>query len=68
VVGSPALVAVATFSSRRIHLVYAAGDVANHLHPVLGVEHYNSAEHHGAAAALSMLGSAAPFDQYEHIL
>jgi 3-phenylpropionate/trans-cinnamate dioxygenase ferredoxin reductase subunit len=59
--------------------VYGAGDVANHLHPVLGrirVEHYNSAEHHGAAAARSMLGSAAPFDyvhnfwsdQYEHIL
>ena len=59
--------------------VYAAGDVANHLHPVLGrirVEHYNSAEHHGAAAARSMLGSVAPFDylhnfwsdQYEHIL
>ena len=59
--------------------VYAAGDVANHLHPVLGrirVEHYNSAEHHGAAAARSMLGSAAPFDyihnfwtdQYEHTL
>jgi len=59
--------------------VYAAGDVANHLHPVLGrvrVEHYNSADHHGAAAARSMLGSAAPFDyihnfwsdQYEHTL
>jgi 3-phenylpropionate/trans-cinnamate dioxygenase ferredoxin reductase subunit len=59
--------------------IYAAGDVANHLHPVLGrvrVEHYNSAEHHGAAAARSMLGSAAPFDyihnfwsdQYEHTL
>jgi 3-phenylpropionate/trans-cinnamate dioxygenase ferredoxin reductase component len=59
--------------------VYAAGDVANHFHPVLGrirVEHYNSAEHHGAAAARSMLGSAAPFDyihnfwsdQYEHTL
>jgi 3-phenylpropionate/trans-cinnamate dioxygenase ferredoxin reductase component len=59
--------------------VYAAGDVANHLHPVLGrirVEHYNSAEHHGIAAARSMLGSAAPFDyihnfwsdQYEHTL
>src|SRR5215475_5918401 len=58
--------------------IYAAGDVANHLHPVLGrirVEHYNSAQHHGAAAARSMLGSAAPFDyihnfwsdQYEHI-
>jgi 3-phenylpropionate/trans-cinnamate dioxygenase ferredoxin reductase subunit len=59
--------------------VYAAGDIANHLHPVLGrirVEHYNSAEHHGAAAARSMLASAAPFDyihnfwsdQYEHTL
>jgi 3-phenylpropionate/trans-cinnamate dioxygenase ferredoxin reductase subunit len=59
--------------------VYAAGDVANHLHPVLGrirVEHYNSAQHHGAAAARAMLGSAAPFDyvhnfwsdQYEHTL
>jgi 3-phenylpropionate/trans-cinnamate dioxygenase ferredoxin reductase subunit len=59
--------------------IYAAGDVANHLHPVLGrvrVEHYNSAEHHGAAAARSMLGSAVPFDyihnfwsdQYEHTL
>ena len=59
--------------------IYAAGDVANHLHPVLGrirVEHYNSAEHHGAAVARSMLGSTAPFDyihnfwsdQYEHTL
>ena len=59
--------------------VYGAGDVANHLHPVLGrirVEHYNSAEHHGAAAARAMLGSVAPFDylhnfwsdQYEHLL
>lgn len=59
--------------------IYAAGDVANHLHPVLGrirVEHYNSADHHGAAAARSMLGSTAPFDylhnfwtdQYEQTL
>ncbi len=59
--------------------IYAAGDVANHLHPVFGrvrVEHYNSADHHGAAAARSMLGSAAPYDyihnfwsdQYEHTL
>ncbi|HEX8862860.1 MAG TPA: oxidoreductase C-terminal domain-containing protein, partial [Actinomycetes bacterium] len=57
--------------------IYAAGDVANHLHPVLGrvrVEHYNSASHHGATAARSMLGSATPFgyihnfwsDQYDH--
>jgi 3-phenylpropionate/trans-cinnamate dioxygenase ferredoxin reductase component len=59
--------------------VYAAGDVANHLHPVLGrirVEHYNSAQHHGAAAARSMMGSTDIFgyihnfwsDQYEHTL
>ena len=59
--------------------VYAAGDVANHLHPVFGrvrVEHYNNAEQMGRAAARSMLGSTAPYDyihsfwsdQYEHKL
>jgi 3-phenylpropionate/trans-cinnamate dioxygenase ferredoxin reductase component len=59
--------------------VYAAGDVANHLHPVFGrvrVEHYNNAEKQGAAAARSMLGSDVPYDyihsfwsdQYEHKL
>ncbi len=57
--------------------VYAAGDVANHLHPLFGrvrVEHYNNGEKMGAAAARSMLGSTAPYDylytfwsdQYEH--
>jgi 3-phenylpropionate/trans-cinnamate dioxygenase ferredoxin reductase subunit len=57
--------------------VYAAGDLANHLHPMFGrirVEHYNNAEKQGTAAARSMLGSAAPYDyvhsfwsdQYEH--
>src|SRR5580658_1949858 len=59
--------------------VYVAGDVANHLHPLFGrirVEHYNNAEKQGAAAARSMLGSAAPYDylysfwsdQYDHKL
>src|SRR6267154_5567776 len=59
--------------------VYAAGDVANHLHPVFGrvrVEHYNSAQHHGPAAARAMLGDQRPYDdihsfwsdQYEHKL
>jgi 3-phenylpropionate/trans-cinnamate dioxygenase ferredoxin reductase component len=59
--------------------VFAAGDVANHLHPVFGrvrVEHYNNAEKMGAAAAKSMLGSTADYgyihtfwsDQYEHKL
>ena len=45
--------------------VYAAGDVANHLHPVFGrvrVEHYNNGEQMGRAAARSMLGSTAPYD------
>jgi 3-phenylpropionate/trans-cinnamate dioxygenase ferredoxin reductase subunit len=45
--------------------VFAAGDVANHLHPVFGrvrVEHYNNGEQMGRAAARSMLGSTAPYD------
>jgi 3-phenylpropionate/trans-cinnamate dioxygenase ferredoxin reductase subunit len=57
--------------------VYAAGDVANHLHPLFGrirVEHFNNGEKQGAAAARSMLGGADPYDyvhsfwsdQYEH--
>ena len=57
--------------------VYAAGDVANHLHPIFGrvrVEHYNNGEKMGRAAARSMLGSTAPYDyihtfwsdQYDH--
>jgi len=59
--------------------VYAAGDVANHLHPMFGrlrVEHFNNAERQGRAAARSMLGSTDPYadlhsfwsDQYEHTL
>jgi 3-phenylpropionate/trans-cinnamate dioxygenase ferredoxin reductase subunit len=59
--------------------IYAAGDVANHLHPLFGrvrVEHYNSAEKMGQAVARSILGSDVPYsyvhsfwsDQYEHKL
>jgi 3-phenylpropionate/trans-cinnamate dioxygenase ferredoxin reductase subunit len=59
--------------------VYAAGDVANQLHPVFGrvrVEHYNNGEKMGRAAARSMLGSTTPYDyihtfwsdQYDHKL
>ena len=59
--------------------VWAAGDVANQLHPLFGrvrVEHYNNGEKQGRAAARSMLGSTAPYDyvhtfwsdQYEHKL
>jgi 3-phenylpropionate/trans-cinnamate dioxygenase ferredoxin reductase subunit len=57
--------------------VYAAGDVASHLHPLFGrvrVEHYNNAEKQGTAAARIMLGSTDPYayvytfwsDQYDH--
>jgi 3-phenylpropionate/trans-cinnamate dioxygenase ferredoxin reductase component len=48
--------------------IFAAGDVANHLHPMFGrvrVEHYNNAEKQGAAAARSMLGSRAEY-RYVH--
>jgi 3-phenylpropionate/trans-cinnamate dioxygenase ferredoxin reductase subunit len=59
--------------------IFAAGDVANHLHPIFGrvrVEHYNNAEKQGAAVARSMLGSRAAYgyihsfwsDQFEHKL
>ena len=59
--------------------IFAAGDVANHLHPIFGrvrVEHYNNAEKMGAAAARSMLGSRTAYrymhsfwsDQFEHKL
>jgi len=58
--------------------VYAAGDVANHFHPVfaqrLRTEHWFNAKRQGRAAALSMVGKSGPYDevpwfwsdQYEH--
>lgn len=46
--------------------VYAAGDVANHYHPVfqqrMRVEHWQNAMQQGAAAARSMLGTGTPYD------
>ncbi|HWC03602.1 MAG TPA: FAD-dependent oxidoreductase [Methylomirabilota bacterium] len=59
--------------------VYAAGDVANHLHPTFGrlrVEHWNNGDQQGRAAARSMLGDPRPYDylhsfwsdQYEHVI
>jgi 3-phenylpropionate/trans-cinnamate dioxygenase ferredoxin reductase subunit len=57
--------------------IYAAGDVANHLHPLFGrlrVEHWNNGQRHGRAAAAAMLDRGQPYDylhsfwsdQYEH--
>ena len=47
--------------------VYAAGDVANAFHPLLGrqlrVEHWDNAIEQGAAAGRSMLGTGAPYDR-----
>jgi 3-phenylpropionate/trans-cinnamate dioxygenase ferredoxin reductase subunit len=60
--------------------IYAAGDVANHYHPVfkrhIRVEHWQNALKQGPAAALSMLDRGEPYDeipwfwsdQYEHNL
>ena len=47
--------------------IYAAGDVANHYHPVferqIRVEHWHNAIKQGAAAARNMLGKAVPYDE-----
>jgi 3-phenylpropionate/trans-cinnamate dioxygenase ferredoxin reductase subunit len=59
--------------------VYAAGDVANHMHPLFGrlrVEHWNHGDHHGRAAGRALLGDDTPYDyvhsfwsdQYEHVV
>jgi len=60
--------------------IYAAGDVANHYHPVFGrrirVEHWQNALKQGPAAARTMLERGEPYveipwfwsDQYEHNL
>lgn len=49
-----------------VDAVHAAGDVANHYHPVFGrrmrVEHWQNAIQQGAAAARSMLGQGQPYD------
>jgi 3-phenylpropionate/trans-cinnamate dioxygenase ferredoxin reductase component len=59
--------------------VYAAGDVANHLHPLFGrlrVEHWNNGFQQGRAAGRAMVGHPEPYDylhtfwsdQYEHTI
>jgi 3-phenylpropionate/trans-cinnamate dioxygenase ferredoxin reductase subunit len=48
--------------------IRAAGDCANHLHPLFGrvrVEHYNNAEKMGRYVARSLLGDDSPYD-YVH--
>jgi 3-phenylpropionate/trans-cinnamate dioxygenase ferredoxin reductase subunit len=47
--------------------IFAAGDVANHYHPVCGrqmrVEHWQNGVKQGGAAARSMLGRGQPYDE-----
>jgi 3-phenylpropionate/trans-cinnamate dioxygenase ferredoxin reductase component len=60
--------------------VFAAGDIANHYHPIYGrrirVEHWDNARRQGRVAALNMMGRDTPYDevhwfwsdQYEHTI
>lgn len=60
-------VVVDEYCRTSVEGIYAAGDVANHYHPVLGrhirVEHWQNALKQGAAAARSMLGKGKPYGE-----
>jgi 3-phenylpropionate/trans-cinnamate dioxygenase ferredoxin reductase subunit len=59
-------IAVDEYCRTNIEGVYAAGDVANHWHPVFNrrirVEHWQNAMRQGAAAALNMLGRSVVYN------
>jgi 3-phenylpropionate/trans-cinnamate dioxygenase ferredoxin reductase subunit len=59
-------VVVDEFCRSNVEGIYAAGDVANHYHPVferhIRVEHLDNADKQGAAAARSMMGKQTPYD------
>lgn len=60
-------VVVNEYCETNVPGIYAAGDVANHDHPVFGrrmrVEHWQNAVKQGAAAARNMLGKRVPYDE-----
>jgi 3-phenylpropionate/trans-cinnamate dioxygenase ferredoxin reductase component len=60
-------IVVDEFCRTDVEGIYAAGDVANHYHPVFGrrirVEHWQNALKQGPAAARSMLGKSEPYDE-----
>jgi 3-phenylpropionate/trans-cinnamate dioxygenase ferredoxin reductase component len=70
-------IVVDEYCQTNVEGIYAAGDVANHFHPLFGrqvrVEHWQNAIHQGRAAARSMLGKREPYsdvhwfwsDQYD---
>jgi 3-phenylpropionate/trans-cinnamate dioxygenase ferredoxin reductase subunit len=59
-------VVVDEYCQSTVEHIYAAGDVANHFHPLarrrMRVEHWQNAMRQGAAAARSMLGKGQPYD------
>ena len=73
-------IVVDEYCRTNVEGIYAAGDVANHFHPVFGrhirIEHWQNALKQGPAAARNMLGEGGPYeeipwfwsDQYEHNL
>ena len=60
-------VVVDQYCQTNVPGIYAAGDVANHYHPVferqMRVEHWHNAVKQGAAAARNMLGKGVPYDE-----
>ncbi len=59
-------VVVDEYCQTNVSGIYAAGDVANHHHPIfdrqIRVEHWQNAIKQGAAAARNMLGKHVPYD------
>jgi 3-phenylpropionate/trans-cinnamate dioxygenase ferredoxin reductase subunit len=60
-------VVVDEYCRTNVSGIYAAGDVANHYHPVfhrqMRVEHWHNAVRQGAAAARNMLGKPVAYDE-----
>jgi 3-phenylpropionate/trans-cinnamate dioxygenase ferredoxin reductase subunit len=60
-------IVVDEYCRTSIEDVFAAGDVANHFHPLAGshirVEHWQNAIHQGTAAAKSMMGRGSPYEE-----
>ncbi|MGH2794915.1 MAG: NAD(P)/FAD-dependent oxidoreductase [Actinomycetota bacterium] len=59
-------IVVDEYCRTSVEEIYAAGDIANHYHPLFGrhvrVEHWQNAQRQGASAAQSMLGRSAPYE------
>jgi 3-phenylpropionate/trans-cinnamate dioxygenase ferredoxin reductase subunit len=60
-------IVVDEYCQTNVSDIFAAGDVANHYHPVFGrhirVEHWQNAIKQGAAAARNMRGNRIPYDE-----